>query len=72
MIMLDNQDLPGHIKNDEAGDTGCSVFNDQEDENKESKRNSEIRSFLPRTMVDDELLEIINSLNSKQHETQGH
>ena len=24
--MLDDQDFPGHIKNDEVGDTGCSVF----------------------------------------------
>lgn len=60
------------LKMIKQGTLGAVYFNDQEDEIKGSKRNPEIRSFLPRIMVDDELLEIINALNSKQHETQGH
>ena len=60
------------LKMMKQGTLDAVYFNDQEDEIKGSKRNPEIQSFLPRTMVDDELLEIINSLNSKQHETQGH
>ena len=60
------------LKMMKQGTLDAVYFNDQEDEIKGSKGNPEIQSFLSRTMVDDELLEIINSLNSKQHETQGH
>ena len=44
----------------------CS--NDQDDENTESSRNSEISNFMPRIIADDKILKSINSLNFKQRD----
>lgn len=58
--MLDNQDPFGLIKNDETGEAVYS--NDQDDGNIESNRNSAISNVMPRTMVDDEILERVSIL----------
>ena len=63
---FENQDTVGQIENYE---TGKAVFsNDQDDENTESNRNSVIHNFMPRVISDDEILENINYLNSRQYD----
>lgn len=42
-------------------------FDDQDDENTESNRNSAIPNFMPRITEDNEILESITFLNSEQH-----
>ena len=42
-------------------------FDDQDDENTESNRNSAIPNFMPRIIEDNEILESITFLNSEQH-----
>ena len=64
--MLNSQDPFGQIENDEIGEAVCS--NDQDDENTESNRNSEIPNFMPRIIADDKILKSINSLNFKQRD----
>ena len=64
--MLDNQDTFGQI---ESNGTGEAVYsNGQDDENTESNRNSAVPNFMPRILTEDDILESINSLNSKQRD----
>ena len=46
----------------------AACFDDQDDKNTESNRNSAIPNFIPRIMADDEILERINFLNFEQHD----
>ena len=64
--MLDNQEPFGQIGNVGTGETKYSIVED--DENPKSSRNSVIPDFMSRTMADDEILESISSLNSKQRD----
>ena len=63
-IMFGNQDLFGRIENDETRGLVHSIY--RENENTGSSRNSAVPNFMPRIMTDNEILEIINSLVSKQ------
>ena len=62
--MVYNQDLFGQTGNDKTREAIYS--SDQDDDNTESSKNSAIPNFIPRIMVDDEILESINSLNSNR------
>ena len=64
--MLNNQDTFGQI---ESNGTGEAVYsNGQADENTESNRNSAVPNFMPRILAEDDILESINFLNSKQRD----
>lgn len=64
--MLDNQETFGQI---ESNGTGEEVYsNGQDDENTESNRNSAVPNFMPRILAEDDILESISSLNSKQRD----
>ena len=64
--MLNNQDTFGQIESNGRGEAVYS--NRQDDENTESNRNSTVPNFMPRILAEDDILESINFLNSKQRD----
>ena len=60
------KDPIAQIENDKTEEAVYS--NDSDDENTESNRNFAIPNCMPRIMGDDEILESINSPNSKQRD----
>ena len=64
--LIKNQDPGSQIKNDEI--PGAEYPNENDSEDMETNKTSEIPNFMSNVLADNEIAEGINSLNSKQRE----
>ena len=64
--MINNQDPHGQIENEETPE--AEFNNDELNERTDSNTNTAIPTFMPKIWSEDEILENINSLNSKQRD----
>ena len=64
--LIKNQDPGSQIKNDEI--PGAEYPNENDSEDMETNKTSEIPNFMSNVLADNENAEGINSLNSKQRE----
>ena len=63
---INNQDPHSQIESDEMPGAKCRNENDSED--KQINKSLAIPNYMPKILLDDEVTEGINSLNSKQRE----
>ena len=64
--LINNQDLHSQTEHDET--PGAEYLNESDSEEEETNKTSALPNFIPQILPDDEIVEGINSLNSKQKE----